>query len=41
MKNFKKVRYQKYYVTDENGKHTQVSREVCLAQPEPPTKCLV
>src|SRR5690625_7466520 len=38
MKNFKKIRYQKYYVTDENGKHTQVSREVCLEQPESPTK---
>lgn len=38
MKNYQRVNYEKYYVTDENGRHIQVPREICFAPPEPPTK---
>lgn len=38
MKNYQRVNYEKYYVTDEEGNHTQVTRDVCFAVAEPPTK---
>ena len=38
MKNYQKVHYQKYYITDKNGDKIQVTREVCFAPAEQPTE---